>query len=141
MTFGQKLFVGWVLASGVAGRITSRTSAAPRIGSATQPRAVIPIALSLVALTLALIMVGVVSHTLMSHTIQIVPVALALVALQVRPEAGVIAAGSVSAFWLLMMGAIWLFLAGVARIFTGTFSRTEVGLTIIIALASVLAML
>lgn len=39
-------------------------------------------------------------------------------------------------FWLLLMTAIWLFLLGWARIVTGTFSRTEIAMTVIVGLAS-----
>jgi hypothetical protein len=65
------------------------------------------------------------------------------VALSLLPRSsdwGVSAAAPLFAFWLLVMGAIWLFLLGVARIVTGTFTTVEVGLTIIIGVASVLGL-
>jgi hypothetical protein len=40
------------------------------------------------------------------------------------------------AFWLLLMGGIWLFLLGIARVFPGTFSPAEITLTLIIGAAS-----
>jgi hypothetical protein len=40
-------------------------------------------------------------------------------------------------FWLLLMTAIWLFLLGWARIVSGTFSSTEIAMTVIVGLASV----
>jgi hypothetical protein len=39
--------------------------------------------------------------------------------------------------WLLLMTAIWLFLLGWARIVSGTFSSTEIAMTVIVGLASI----
>jgi hypothetical protein len=39
-------------------------------------------------------------------------------------------------FWLLVMGAIWLYLLGWAQIVSGTFSPTEIAMTLIVGLAS-----
>jgi hypothetical protein len=50
---------------------------------------------------------------------------------------GILATASLSAFWLLIMCGIWLFLAGAARIFTGSFSPAEIALTLVIGAASV----
>jgi hypothetical protein len=41
-------------------------------------------------------------------------------------------------FWLLLMIVIWLFLLGWARIVSGTFSSTEIVMTVIVGLASIL---
>ena len=57
-----------------------------------------------------------------------------------RPAWGVSAAAPLFAFWLFIMGAIWLFLLGVARIVSGTFAPTEIALTIIIGVASLLGL-
>ena len=48
---------------------------------------------------------------------------------------GVSAAAPLFAFWFLVMCAIWLFLLGVARIFTGTFTVAEITLTVVIGVA------
>ena len=40
-------------------------------------------------------------------------------------------------FWVLVMIAIWLFLLGRARISSGTFSSTEISMTVIVGLASI----
>lgn len=39
-------------------------------------------------------------------------------------------------FWLFVMGGIWLFLLGIAPVFTGRFPPVEIVLTIVIGLAS-----
>jgi hypothetical protein len=85
-------------------------------------------------------MVGIVSHTLLRHVIQIAPLLLAL-ALSLRRSAwSVSAAALLFAFWFLIMGAIWLFLLGVARIVSGTFTPAEITLTVIIGAASLLGL-
>jgi hypothetical protein len=43
-------------------------------------------------------------------------------------------------FWLLLLAAIWLFLLGWARIVSGTFSPTEIAMTLIVGAASILGM-
>ena len=53
-----------------------------------------------------------------------------------RPAWGVSAAATLLAFWFLVMGAIWLFLLGVARIFTGTFTTAEIALTVLIGIGA-----
>ena len=57
-----------------------------------------------------------------------------------RPAWGVSAAATLLAFWFLVMGAIWLFLLGVARIVTGTFTTAEIALTVPIGVGSVLGL-
>jgi len=84
----------------------------------------------------ALIVVGIVSHTLVRHVIQIAPLIAALLLLIRRSAFGVTAAVPLFAFWFLIMASIWLFLLGIARIFTGTFPPVEIALTLIIGLAS-----
>jgi hypothetical protein len=70
------------------------------------------------------------------HLVQIAPLVLALALSVRRPTPGVAAAAPLFAFWFLIMGGIWLFLLGLARVFTGTFSPTEITLTLIIGAAS-----
>jgi hypothetical protein len=83
----------------------------------------------------ALVAVGIVSDTLLRHVIQIAPLIVALGLLARHSAWGVSAAAPLFAFWLLIMGAIWLFLLGVARIFTGTFTVAEIALTVTIGVA------
>ena len=88
----------------------------------------------------ALIAVGIVSQTLLRHVVQIVPLVAALGLLARRSAWGVSAATPLFTFWFLIMGAIWLFLLGVARIVSGTFTAAEVILTVIIGAASLLGL-
>ena len=92
---------------------------------------------SLAAMAIALLLVGMVSHTLLRHVIQITPLAAALAVAARRPALGVPAAVPLFTFWLFVMGGIWLFLLGIAPVFTGRFSPVEIILTIVIGLASV----
>lgn len=115
MTFGQKLVVIWCLASALGGIV-----AVPAFGRNAQaaPRRVGAVAMCVGIVASALIVVGFVSHTLSLHFIQIGPLVLALALLRFRSRAGVLAAAPLFAFWILVMGGIWLFLLGVARIFS-----------------------
>src|SRR5262245_44334496 len=83
----------------------------------------------------SLIVVGLVSDTLLRHVIQIAPLVIALALLFGRSSIGVSAAVPLFAFWLLIMCAIWLFLLGIARIFSGRFTPIEIALTIVIGLS------
>lgn len=100
-----------------------------------------PIAASLAVVATALVIVGIVSNTLLRHLIQIAPAVVALGLLARRSDWGISAAATLFAFWFLIMGAIWLFLLGVPRIFTGTFTPVEIALTIIIGVASLLGLI
>jgi len=82
----------------------------------------------------ALLIVGVVSGTFIRHVVQIVPVAVALVAVRERPAWGSHAALPIFAWWLSMMVLVWLYLAGVPMFFDGTFTLTEIVLTGLVAL-------
>jgi hypothetical protein len=139
MTFQNKLMIMTVLAVAIASIVLShrRVATLPdrvtsRFGGA--------VAAWLAVVAGALIVVGIVSHTLLRHVVQIVPLVAALSLLVRRSSVGVSAAVPLFAFWFLVMGAIWLFLLGVARIFTGTFTSSEITLTIIIGLAAVLGL-
>jgi len=97
------------------------------------------VAVWLAVVAAALVVVGVVSDTLLRHVIQIAPLVMAS-SLPRRYAWRLSAAAPLFAFWFLIMGAIWLFLLGVARIVTGTFTTAEIGLTIIIGVASLLGL-
>src|SRR6185503_17523256 len=88
----------------------------------------------------SLLVVGVVSHTLVRHGVQTAPLVVALGLLAWRPAWGVTAAAPLFGFWLLIMGAIWLFLLGVARLVSGTFTPVETTLTLIIGAACLLGL-
>ncbi len=89
-----------------------------------------------VAVIAALLVVGAVSHGVIRHIVQAAPLWIA-VALAARGSGwSKWAALPCFVFWLLVMTAIWLFLLGWARIITGTFSPTEIAMTVIVGLAS-----
>ena len=140
MTFQQRFMIITVLAAVTAAIVLARkpvpTPSSARVMS--QFRGLVAAWLAVVAG--ALLVVGIVSDTLLRHIIQIAPLVVALSLLPRRFDWGVSAAAPLFAFWLFVMGAIWLFLLGVARIVTGTFTPVEVILTVIIGLASLLGL-
>ena len=84
----------------------------------------------------ALLVVGSVSHGVIRHIVQTSPLWVAIV-LGVRgSELSKWTALPCFVFWLVVMVLIWLFLLGLARVITGTFSPVEVAMTIIVGLAS-----
>lgn len=88
------------------------------------------IAISLTGVMVSLLLVGLVSGTPVRHCIQVLPGVLALVAAVRRTAWAKDAALPVFLVWLVLMILIWLFLLGLARILTGTFSAAEIALTI-----------
>jgi hypothetical protein len=89
----------------------------------------------------ALVVVGAVSHGIIRHIVQTSPLWIAIV-LGIRHSGWTKwAALPCFVFWLLVMIAIWLFLLGWARIISGTFSSTEIAMTIIVGLASLAGIL
>jgi len=137
MGFQQKLLIITVLAALVGLAVVAPLPRAVPSPQRAKPRFGSSVETYLAVIAVALILVGVASGTVIRHMAQIVPLVLALALLFRRSVLGVVAAAPLFAFWLLVMGAIWLFLLGIARIFTGTFSPTEITLTCIIGLASV----
>lgn len=133
MTFLQLLTAIATLSLGVAAAVLRRRSGAPSPSQAT-------VTLWLAVAAGSLLVVGVVSHTLLRHVVQIAPLLLALGLLAWRPEWGVAAAAPLFGFWLLIMTAIWLFLLGVARLVSGTFTPVEIALTLIIGAACLLGL-
>ena len=90
-----------------------------------------------VSIIAALLVVGAVSHGVVRHIVQTSPLWIAIV-LSVRGSGwSKWAALPCFFFWLLLMTAIWLFLLGWARIVSGTFSSTEIAMTLIVGLASI----
>ncbi len=139
MTFEQRLMIMAALAGVLAAALVRR-----KPGSAESrnrvPRGDGLVAASLAVVSVALLAVGVVSHTLLRHIIQIAPVIVALGLVAGRSAWGISAAAPILSFWLIIMGAIWLFLLGLARIVGGTFTPVEVTLTLAIGAASVLGL-
>lgn len=89
------------------------------------------------AIIIALLVVGAVSHGVLRHVVQTSPLWIAI-GLGVRRSAwSKWAALPCFIFWLLLMTAIWLFLLGWARVVSGTFSPTEVAMTLVVGAASV----
>jgi hypothetical protein len=99
------------------------------------------LAISLAILIVALLCVGVVSRTIVRHIIQAIPPVVALILVAAQSRLAPSAAAPICTFWLGVMINIWLFVLGIARIFSGTFSAVEIALTIVIALASGLGIL
>jgi hypothetical protein len=136
-----KATILWIFAAGLAivlqiwtnARTSTRVSAARRFPGL--------IAISLASVALALVGVGVVSGTLRTHLVQISPLVLLLALLARAPALGSAAAAAVLSFWLVTMAGIWLFLLGLSRFLTGTFSPTEIFLTLFIGLACLAGLL
>jgi hypothetical protein len=90
-----------------------------------------------VVIVAALLVVGAVSHGVIRHIVQTSPLWIAVV-LGIRNSSSTKwAALPCFVFWLLLMTAIWLYLLGWARIVSGTFSPTEIAMTMIVGLASI----
>jgi hypothetical protein len=90
------------------------------------------------AIMVALLVVGVVSHGVIRHIVQTAPLWIAIVLGTRRSDLSKWAALPSCLFWLLLMIAIWLFLLGWARIVSGTFTVTEIAMTIVVGAASTL---
>jgi hypothetical protein len=89
-----------------------------------------------VSIIAALLVVGAVSHGVLRHIVQTSPLWVAI-ALGIRRSGWIKwAALPCFLFWLVLMIFIWLFLLGWARIVSGTFSLTEIAMTVIVGLAS-----
>jgi hypothetical protein len=85
----------------------------------------------------ALLVVGAVSHGVLRHIVQTSPLWIAIVSGVRRSGWSKWAALPCFVFWFLLMSAIWLFLLGWVRFVSGTFSPTEIAMTVIVGLASV----
>jgi hypothetical protein len=90
-----------------------------------------------IAMIAALLVVGAVSHGIVRHIVQTCPLWIAIVLGIRRSPWTKWAALPCFVLWLLLMTAIWLFLLGWARIISGTFSPTEIAMTMIVGLASI----
>lgn len=88
----------------------------------------------------ALLVVGAVSHGVIRHVVQISPLWIAILLAVRRSGWSKWVALPCFLFWMLLMTAIWLYLLGWARIVSGTFSATEIAMTVIVGLASIAGM-
>jgi hypothetical protein len=89
-----------------------------------------------IAVIAALLVVGAVSHGVIRHVVQTSPLWIAIVLGARRSGSAKWAALPCLVFWLLLMGLAWLYLLGWARIISGTFSPTEIAMTVVVGLAS-----
>ena len=94
----------------------------------------------LAILILSLLCVGIVSGTFVRHVIQVIPPVVALWLVAKGSPLGSSAAAPILTFWLGVMLNIWMFLMGIARIFSGTFTSIEIILTITSAFGCALAL-
>jgi hypothetical protein len=134
MTLEAKATILWILSVGLAVvvQIFLRSGISTDANSRRFPRL---IDASLASVALALIAVGVASGTLRTHLVQISPLVLLLAFLPRSRAMASAAAAGVLSWWLVTMVGIWLFLLGMSRFLTGTFSPTEILLTLIIGVA------
>ena len=88
------------------------------------------------ALALAIAAVGPASHEVVRHLIQASPAVLACAIGLWRPGLLRWALAPIFLFWLLIAVLIWLSLAHIARVVTGTFSPAEIALTVAMAAAA-----
>jgi hypothetical protein len=129
MTFTEKL----AIIAGLSAALAATGMSLSRV-ERTRGRTLLP-AVAVAVIALALVIVGLVSGTLTIHLVQVAPLVVALALLWRGSNLGLAAAVPLCVFWLLVMGGIWLFLLGIARIFTGTFSPMEIALTLVIGVA------
>lgn len=85
----------------------------------------------------SLLVVGIVSGTELRHTLQSVPLLVVAVLDARRSPLARPLALPMFVFWLGIGVLIWLYLLGWARIVDGTFSATEIAMTIVFGCASV----
>jgi hypothetical protein len=139
VTFQQRLIILAALAAVIAMAALSRKPTSPARAGATRPFGDLLVTW-LAVVACALLFVGIVSHTLFRHIVQSAPLVVGMIVLTRRSAWGVSASAALFAFWFVVMGAIWLFLLGLARFLTGTFTPAEITLTVIIGAASLLGL-
>jgi len=88
------------------------------------------------AILVALYVVGAVSHGSLRHEVQTLALWVPIVGGFNRREFARWCALPCFLFWLLIMVLIWLFLLGIAHVFSGHFSPIEIAMTIVVGLAS-----
>ena len=88
------------------------------------------------AILVALYVVGAVSHGSLRHEVQTLALWVPIVGGFNRREFARWCGLPCFLFWLVVMVLIWLFLLGIAHVFSGHFSPTEIAMTIVVGLAS-----
>ena len=94
-----------------------------------------------VAIIGALLVVGWVSHGVIRHIVQTSPLWIPILFSLNRSGLSKWAALPCFVFWLLIMTAIWLYLLGWAHLLSGTFSPTEIAMTLVVGFASAVGIL
>jgi len=107
---------------------------------ATEPRRDASRALTICAslIIAALYIVGIESHGIVRHVVQTAPIWPCVVLALRGSEWSKWTALPVFLFWFSVMALIWLFLLGLAHVFSGDFTPIEIVLTLVIGLCSVL---
>ena len=115
---------------------TTVSATAPQLAADTKP---IAITFCSLAIIVSLVLgVGLVSHGVLRHIVQTLPLWFSVIfGFRRSHTAGWFALPSFI-FWFVLMVIIWLYLLGIARIITGTFSPIEIAMTIIVATASLI---
>lgn len=122
---------------GTAGTQKSFGMGSPEARATTA--APVDIAACCLAIILALVVgVGVPDHLVLRHVVQTLPLWAAVLLGFRRSAATGWLALPFFLFWFVLMTFIWLFLLGISRIVTGTFSPLEIAMTIIVGLASLI---
>ena len=96
------------------------------------PRA---IAVCCFAILVALLVVGAVSHGVLRHAVQTLPLWVPILVGWRGSELAKWAALPCLVFWLGIVALIWLYLAGLARVVSGTFSGVEIAMTLVVGAA------
>jgi hypothetical protein len=84
----------------------------------------------------ALLVVGAVSHGVIRHIVQTSPLWIAIGLAARRSGWSKWAALPCLVIWLFLMINIWMFLLGLPHLLSGTFSPTEIAMTVLVGLAS-----
>ena len=84
----------------------------------------------------ALLVVGLVSHTLLRHVVQTSPLWIAVVLSARESPSSRWAALPCFVVWLALMTVVWLYLLGWIHPFSGTFTRSEIALTVVVGAAA-----
>lgn len=124
--------------------MTSENSAYPSgaieqpTGANTGSTVLVSIAFCCLAIILALVLgVGLASNLVLRHIVQTMPLWIG-VALGFRRSRATSWVGlPLFLFWLTLMALIWLYLLGISHLLSGTFSRIEIAMTIIVGAASI----
>ena len=108
--------------------------------TANAPGAPRRMAVCALAIFLALMVVGVVSTSVLRHLVQTLPLWIVIwLGMRGSPWTRW-AAFPVFGFWLVLMGVVWSYLLGWTRLISGTFSPTEIAMTVVVAAAAVVGL-